>query len=49
MTPTIASFEEKGWFLSQEGIDLIASENPEANTLDDFINCAKDVNVIFLS
>jgi hypothetical protein len=49
MVPTIASFEEKGWYLSQEGIDLIASEHPEANSLDDFINCAKDVTLFFFS
>lgn len=44
MTPSIAEFEAKGWFLSQEGIDLIAAENDGVSTLDDYIACAKDVS-----
>lgn len=45
MTPSIAEFEAKGWFLSQEGIDLIAAENDGVSTLDDYIACAKDVRL----
>jgi hypothetical protein len=45
MSPSINEFETKGWFLSQEGIDLIASENDTVSTLDDYIACAKDVRL----
>lgn len=41
--PSISEFEDKGWFLSQEGIDLIASENEGVSTLEDYITCAKNV------
>ncbi|OBZ86937.1 hypothetical protein A0J61_05012 [Choanephora cucurbitarum] len=47
--PSIESFEAKGWFLSQEGVELIASENPEAKSLDDFINIAKDMDLRSIS
>jgi hypothetical protein len=42
-SPSIEEFEAKGWFLSQAGIDLIASENEGLTTLDDYISCAKNV------
>lgn len=48
MTPSIAEFEAKGWFLSQEGIDLIAAENDGVSTLEDYIACAKDVSLSIL-
>ncbi|KAI8364336.1 hypothetical protein EDC96DRAFT_444331 [Choanephora cucurbitarum] len=47
--PSIESFEAKGWFLSQEGVELIASENPEAKSLDDFITIAKDMDLRSIS
>ncbi|KAI9473793.1 MAG: hypothetical protein EXX96DRAFT_318080 [Benjaminiella poitrasii] len=50
MLPTIKDFEAKGWFLSQEGIDLIANENEsEITTLDDFIAIAKDTDLRLLT
>ncbi|KAI8053662.1 uncharacterized protein B0P05DRAFT_479561 [Gilbertella persicaria] len=48
-SPLVADFEAKGWFLSQEGIDLIASEHPEAKSLQDFITAAKDMDLRLLS
>lgn len=39
----MSEFEEKGWFLSPEGIELLKTEHPEAKTLQDCIQCAKDV------
>ncbi|KAL0140808.1 DnaJ-domain-containing protein [Mucor lusitanicus] len=49
MTPSIAEFEAKGWFLSQEGIDLIAAENDGVSTLEDYIACAKDMDLRLLT
>lgn len=46
--PSIDDFEAKGWFLSQEGIDLLSTENPEAKTLEDYITAAKDVRTFSL-
>lgn len=42
-SPSITEFEAQGWFLSQEGIDLLSSENPEAENLQDYVAAAKDV------
>jgi hypothetical protein len=39
----MSEFEEWGWFLSPEGIELLKNENPEAKTIEDYIECAKDV------
>lgn len=39
----MTEFEEKGWFLSPEGIELLKQQNPEATSCDDLIACAKDV------
>lgn len=39
----MSEFEEKGWFLSEEGIDLLKSEHPEAKTVEEYIHYAKDV------
>lgn len=41
----MSEFEEKGWFLSPEGIELLKNENPEANSIEAYIACAKDVCV----
>lgn len=46
MTPTISEFEARGWFLSQEGIDLIAAENEGVSTLEDYISCALNVSFV---
>ncbi|KAI8991681.1 hypothetical protein BDF20DRAFT_810913 [Mycotypha africana] len=45
MSLNIPDFEAKGWFISQEGINLIAETHPEAKSLDDYIQCAKDMDI----
>lgn len=47
MTITIAELEAEGWFLSEEGINLVTLENPEIRNINDFIAAAKDVNQRF--
>lgn len=43
MTITISELEAEGWFLSEEGINLVNSENPEIKNIKDFIAAAKVV------
>ncbi|KAI7870691.1 uncharacterized protein EV154DRAFT_431667 [Mucor mucedo] len=45
----MTEFEEKGWFLSPEGIELLKQQNPEASNVDDLIACAKDTDLRLLS
>ncbi|KAI9272364.1 hypothetical protein EDC94DRAFT_511564 [Helicostylum pulchrum] len=45
----MSEFEEKGWFLSPEGIELLKTEHPEAKTLQDYIQCAKDMDLRLLT
>jgi hypothetical protein len=44
---TISELEAQGWFISQEGIDLLISENPQLKDVNDFITAAKDVSFYF--
>jgi hypothetical protein len=41
--PSIEEFKSKGWYLSQEGIEFIASKNKDLKTIDDYVRHAKDV------
>ncbi|CAO3611932.1 unnamed protein product [Mucor hiemalis] len=49
MTITIAELEAEGWFLSEEGINLVTLENPEIRNINDFIAAAKDTDLRQLS
>ena len=37
----LSELENRGWFLSQEGIDILSLENPK--TVEEYITLAKDV------
>lgn len=46
--PTVEEFESRGWYLSKEGIEYIASENEGLKSIKDYIEVAKDVKRTFL-
>ncbi|CAO3699313.1 unnamed protein product [Rhizopus stolonifer] len=43
--PTVEAFENRGWYLSSKGIELIASENEQLKSLDNYIHYAKDMDL----